>query len=336
VDDQFVGATVKCGKCAQPFTARSSPASAPRGAADTVKIKMSIKPAVDDEIDIVLDGEGAAALQDPTEATVPPPVALYRLDVGGATSHGRVRNRNEDSFSIQQTSWSNLDRRRDLAAVVVADGLGGHEAGDQASGMVIRTVGASMSALLHGALSGQIPNPSPALAGNIAQAIRDANKAVHQRGKSEAACKGMCSTAAVALVWDGQVKIGHVGDCRVYHVRGDRLAQVTRDQTLVERMVELGQLTPKEALTHPARNEVTQAIGKYGDIAPASYELKLEPGDWLIVACDGLHAHVDSKMLLDAIRKASGPAWILAQSLVDLANQGGGSDNCTVVALRCY
>jgi serine/threonine protein phosphatase PrpC len=137
-------------------------------------------------------------------------------------------------------------------------------------------------------------------------------------------------------VWDGQVKIGHVGDCRVVHFRGDRAIQITRDQTLVERMVELGQLSPKEALTHPARNEVTQAIGSYGDIAPASYEMKVEPGEWLIVACDGLHAHVDAKLFQETMRKASGPAWSVAQNLVDLANQGGGSDNCTVVVVRCY
>jgi serine/threonine protein phosphatase PrpC len=337
VDNLVVGMTVKCGKCGQPFGVRSPPApTAPAGAP---KIKMSVKPTSDDEISLVLDGPGAAALfaADPVpRLAVAPPVAAYRLDIGSATSPGRVRTRNEDSFLVHQMSWSNLERRRDLAAIVVADGLGGHEAGDQASGMVIRTIGASLAALLPGALSGQVPGPGPALAATITQAIRDANKAVHQRGKSETGCKGMASTAAVVLVWDGQVRIGHVGDCRVYHLRGDRLAQVTRDQTLVERMVELGQLSPKEALTHPARNEVTQAIGNYADIAPASYEMKLEPGDWLIVACDGLHAHVDSKMLQETIRKASGPAWALAQTLVDMANQGGGSDNCTVVALRCY
>jgi protein phosphatase len=342
VENQFLGTTLKCGKCAKPFAVRAPspapPAATAGSAAPPVKIKMSVKPLSDDDITFVLDGPGAAALQAPEPAAplAEPTVLSYRLDIGSATSPGRVRTRNEDSFLVQQLSWSNLDRRNDLAAVVVADGLGGHEAGDQASGMVVRTIGASMIALLHGALGGQIPAPSPALAGSIAQAIKDANKAVHQRGKREPGCKGMASTAAVVLVWNGHAKIGHIGDCRVYHFRGDRLGQVTRDQTLVERMVELGQLTPKEALTHPARNEVTQAIGNYADIAPASYELKLDTGDWLIVACDGLHAHVDSKMLQETLRKNTAPARLLAQHLVDMANQEGGSDNCTVVALRCY
>ncbi len=122
----------------------------------------------------------------------------------------------------------------------------------------------------------------------------------------------------------------------MYHQRGGRLTQVTRDQTLVARMVELGQLTPEEALTHPARNDVSQALGKRFDLEPARYSLTLEREDWLIVACDGLHAHVEAPCLQEEIhRAAAAPASYLAQHLVHLANQRGGSDNCTVVVLHC-
>src|SRR5262249_23300713 len=163
-----------------------------------------------------------------------------------------VRKRNEDSFLVQQLSYSNLDRRRDIALIVVADGLGGHEAGDQASGMAIRQIGAGLAPLLQGALAGQTPDPTPAMpAATIERVIKETNRAVHRRGQTEAGCKGMGATAAVVLIWDWQVKIGHIGDCRVYHQRADKLTQVTRDQTLVERMVELGQLTRQQALTHP-------------------------------------------------------------------------------------
>jgi protein phosphatase len=260
-----------------------------------------------------------------------------RLDIGSATSPGRVRKRNEDSFLVHHVCWSNLDQRREIGLVIVADGLGGHEAGDQASGMAIRQIGAGLAALIHGALTGQVLNPPPdQLAEAIAWSIKEANRAIHRRGQTESACRGMGATAAVVAVWDGQVKVGHVGDCRVYHYRADHLNQVTRDQTLVERLVELGQLTPKEALTHPSRNEVTQAIGTQAEVTPAAYQLQLAPGDWLIVACDGLHAHVDARQLQETIRKAGPAAAPLAQQLVDLANQGGGMDNCTVVAIRCF
>jgi protein phosphatase len=122
----------------------------------------------------------------------------------------------------------------------------------------------------------------------------------------------------------------------VYHYRADTLTQVTRDQTLAQRMVDLGQLTPKEALTHPARNEVIQALGHRPEIVPAAYELALAAGDWLVVACDGLHAHVEHPALQDAVRRAAPSAAALAQQLVELADQGGGTDNCTVTVIRCY
>ena len=101
-------------------------------------------------------------------------------------------------------------------------------------------------------------------------------------------------------------------------------------------MVELGQLTPQEAINHPSGNEVTQAVGKRADIQPARYGLKLAKGDWLLVACDGLHAHVDDRTIQDAVNNAAFAAAPLADQLVDLANQRGGSDNCTVVAAYCF
>jgi PPM family protein phosphatase len=100
-------------------------------------------------------------------------------------------------------------------------------------------------------------------------------------------------------------------------------------------MIELGTLSPEEAEDHPARNEVTQALGKTFDIKPATNRLVLERGDWLIVACDGLHAHVDAGLLQQEItRAAAAPACYLAQRLVDLADEIGGSDNCTVVVMH--
>jgi serine/threonine protein phosphatase PrpC len=111
---------------------------------------------------------------------------------------------------------------------------------------------------------------------------------------------------------------------------------VTRDQTLVNRMVELGQLSPKEAIGHPASNEVLQAIGTRTVIEPAQYKLKLAPGDWLLVACDGLHGQVDDKTIQATVSRAPPSAALLANRLVDLADQSGGADNCTVVAVRCY
>ena len=143
------------------------------------------------------------------------------------------------------------------------------------------------------------------------------------------------STAAALVALDEEVRVSHVGDCRVYHWHAGSLKQVTRDQTLVARMVELGKLSPTEARVHPQRNEVTQAIGKHLDIHPGAYQLRMERGDWVLVASDGLHAHVDDQALAAALAEATTFTASLVQHLVDLANQGGGTDNCTVVAMHC-
>jgi protein phosphatase len=140
----------------------------------------------------------------------------------------------------------------------------------------------------------------------------------------------------VVVFWDGKAIIGHVGDARVYHRSGEKFMQVTRDQTLAARMVELGQLSPREALSHPARNDLTQAIGHQADVKPASYDLRLVAGDWVIVASDGLHAHLEVAALEKNLVKPPPSASALAHALVEQADRAGGSDNCTVAVVRCY
>jgi protein phosphatase len=273
----------------------------------------------------------------PRTEPVPASATTCRLDIGSASSRGRVRERNEDSLFVQQLTWIAQDQSHEIALIVVADGMGGHPAGDQASRLVIRTMGSVLAPLLTGALNGQFKDAAaPTLAETIDYAIQEANRAVYRKGKADPACKGMGATAAVVLAWDGQALIGHVGDCRVYHQSGNRLTQVTRDQTLVARMVELGQLTPEEAATHPARNEVTQAIGARAEVEPSQHRLQLTRGDWLIIACDGLYTHVDDRALQDAVSRSAHSATRLASYLIDLANRGGGTDNCTVVTAYCY
>jgi protein phosphatase len=297
VAEQHVTAPVTCGWCSRPFTAQT-PAAAP--------------------------------------AAFAAPGRVQRLDIGSATSSGRIRDRNEDSFLVQHLVWSNLDERHEIALLALADGMGGYEAGHRASGMVIRTVGSVLTPLLGAALSGL--NTSTALsksAETIDRALREANAAILGQAKSDPGCKGMGATAEVVLIWDGRAQIGHVGDCRVYHHRDGRLTQVTRDQTLVARMVELGTLTPREALRHPSRNEVSQAVGKQPALEPARYEVQFAPGDWLIAACDGLHAHLDGDALQAELNQPAASAAQRARPLVERTNQLGGSDNCTVLAVHC-
>ena len=288
-------------------------------------------PATDVESDLELQLDGpAAAFQ--AEASPGHPAAPHglALDIGSATSVGRIRQRNEDSLLVQHQRCANLDRHYELALVAVADGMGGYEAGDRASALVVCQLGEAFAPLLARALTQDVTPED--IVSFLDKAIKSANAAVLQQAQADPHCQGMGATLAAVVISDDEVRVGHVGDCRVYHIRAGELKQVTRDQTLVARMVELGTLTPEEARRHPQRNEVTQAVGKHADIRPARYRLQLRSGDWLLVASDGLHAHVDEPALLTAVLESTNPAS-LAQHLVSLADQGGGSDNCTVVAI---
>ncbi len=258
-----------------------------------------------------------------------------RLVLGSASTRGRVRDRNEDSLLVQHCTWSNREERHDVALVVVADGMGGHAAGEQASAIVVRALSGVVTPLVTAAMSEQATGVALADPAEVLdRGLIDANRLVREAALRNPAWKGMGSTAVVLLIWDGRVSIRLVGDCRVYHWHEGKLTQVTRDQTLVARMVELGQLTPEEAVNHPRRNEVAQAVGKYALIEPASYETALSAGDWLVACSDGLSAHVSDRVLSEMIAKAGSSATELAQHLIERANQGGGSDNCTVVTVR--
>jgi protein phosphatase len=268
---------------------------------------------------------------------VRPAAGPSRLSIGCASSRGRIRDRNEDAFLVQHLRWLSQGEHREAALLVVADGMGGYQAGDKASRMVLESVGNVLSPLLTAQLSGS--GDDGAEAAEIDRAINEANEDVFVQATSDPACKGMGATAAIVLIRGGQAFIGHIGDCRVYHHRSGQLTQVTRDQTLVERMIELEQITRERAKKHPARNEVTQAIGRRAEIEPAHHRLELAAGDWLLVCCDGLTAHLetpDLEQLLSEIAPAAPSAHDLARQLVDLADERGGSDNCTVVVASCY
>src|SRR5262249_14080348 len=299
VAEQHLGVPVRCHKCGKTFTAQPT----------------------------------ALASKPPTTEPIPQTAGALRLDIAGVTSIGRERSRNEDSFLVQHLTWSDLNENHQLALVIVADGMGGHAGGDQAARLALRTIGAVLAPLLTAALDIQQRDVTRAgLASSIDSAIKEANRVVQQAAATDRRYKGMGATAAVVVIWNGRVVIGHIGDCRVYHYHAAHLKQVTRDQTLVNRMVELGQLKPEEAAAHPASNQVLQAIGSRTAIEPARHKLKLVPGDSLLVACDGLHGQVDDRTIQAIVSKAGPSAALLASRLVDLADQSGGADNCTVVA----
>jgi protein phosphatase len=263
----------------------------------------------------------------------PPSSGQALLSVGSATSPGVVRERNEDSFLVLHSSWANLDNRHEMAIVVVADGMGGYQGGERASGLAIAAMGKALAPLLVDTVAAPPAAGGDGIPTAIAHAFDEGHRAV-LAAANEAGHQEMGATAVAVVVLDDTAHVGLAGDCRVYHQHGNQLAQITRDQTLVNRMVQLGQLTPEEAANHPRRNEVTQALGMRSAIEPVRYSVKLQPGDWLVIACDGLYAHVEDARLREEVGKWTGSVDGLAKHLVDLTNGLGGSDNCTVVIVQ--
>jgi len=207
---------------------------------------------------------------------------------------------------------------------VVADGMGGHAAGEVASQLTLAT--------LHEALQGD-GEPSRA---KVEHAIEAANGTVLQRSNDEIELRGMGTTlTGVVLVRDGdeqQLMVFNVGDSRTYLLHGGRLEQVTRDHSYVEELVQLGELTPEQARVHPHRNVVTRAIGIEPAIVPDVWERALTIGDRYLICSDGLVNEVDDPTIAEILRATPDPQRA-ADELLTLANDFGGRDNIAIIVV---
>ena len=262
---------------------------------------------------------------------VPTPEPI-RLHVSRATSPGRVRDRNEDGLLVSQLAWAAGGADHEITLMAVLDGMGGHAAGDRAAAIAAHGLASALLPRLAGLVAGVEPLPDEAgFLEMLDLALWEANRAVHRAASEDSALAGLGATGVAALVCDGTAAICHVGDCRAYLFRAGELQTLTQDQTLARRMVELGTLTERQARTHPSASQVTQALGRQYDIEPSRQTLALAPDDLLVLACDGLHAHLDEAAVAAVLAKRPGEP---ASALVEAANAAGGSDNCTVVVGR--
>ena len=280
-----------------------------------------------------------------------------RLEIAAWTTTGMVRTGNEDAFALLHASESRQDDVNESALVLLCDGMGGYEAGEVAAALAIQIMRQNLVqkkpfAPLSGASSfssDMMSNqPRPDGQGHAAPpihveemkqtlkaALKEANKHIYTVSRSPGSKRrGMGCTAEAVYVDGRHVVVGHVGDSRTYHLHEGRLIQMTRDQTLVNRLVELGTLSPEEAETHPRRNELQQAIGGQPDVEPGLYAGVLKAGDWVVVCSDGLTNHVSNADLEQMLRGEGYSAETVARRLVNLANLQGATDNATVVVIR--
>lgn len=238
------------------------------------------------------------------------------MDIWGITHRGAVRQQNQDAYAARR-----LDDGRVIA--LVCDGMGGARAGNVASTMAVE--------LFMDGLLGTLPDQSDEEW--LRQAAASANHAVFQRASTDPECTGMGTTLVAALAGEGEAVILNEGDSRAYHVTQEGISLVTRDHSLVEDMVERGELTRDQARIHPHKNLITRALGAEPVLMADCFRQPIAPGDYLLLCSDGLSNVVtEQEMLYEVIH--GGEDEGCCQRLLDIALQRGAPDNVTVVLIR--
>jgi PPM family protein phosphatase len=228
-----------------------------------------------------------------------------KIRAGVATDIGRVRDGNEDSFLIEPPLYA------------VADGMGGHRGGEVASQLALETVEQLFR-------RGE---------GTLGEQIREANRAVFERSAEDHSVAGMGTTLTAALVRDGELHLAHVGDSRAYLSRAGALRQLTRDHTLIDRMIRAGEISAAEAEAHPHRNVLTRSVGTEPDVSVDEEDIGLLDGDRLLLCSDGLTNMVTEDVIQAILESTPTNPQEAAERLVRAANRAGGVDNITVVVL---
>ena len=238
------------------------------------------------------------------------------LSVAARTDVGMVRAGNEDSF------FADADPQRGL--FVVADGMGGHAAGEVASAMAVDIVRRDLA---------EVRALSDTAAPRLTDALKAANHSIFLRTVTEVDKQGMGTTASVLLLADGRYLIGQVGDSRVYLLRDGKLQQVTKDHSYVQEQVDAGFLTPEQARNHPYSNVITRCVGASDSVEPDTYTGAVQTGDVFLVASDGLTGMVDDRRIAYLLSLPLEPRKIV-DALIKEANARGGLDNITAIVIR--
>lgn len=239
------------------------------------------------------------------------------------TDTGRIREHNEDAIG------TNLD----AGLLVLADGMGGYNAGEVASGIAVKT----MLELVAEACAREDRNELDAETQLMRQSIvlRDsiirANKIIHQTARSQPQCEGMGTTVAACLFFDNRVSIAHVGDSRVYRLRGGQFQQMTLDHSLLQELVARGFYSHEEAQRATNKNYVTRALGVEPAVNVEIQEEEVQPDDVYLLCSDGLPDMVEDEDIHLTISTFSANLETVGQQLIQLANDHGGKDNCSVI-----
>lgn len=243
------------------------------------------------------------------------------VETFGLSDVGCIRELNEDCFCIH-----GFDRIEDKGFCILADGMGGHNAGEVASQNAVRFIDERMSNALESDSDDKIPSA-------LIDAIGKANERVYRMSVDSTAHSGMGTTVVVSYIDGGIAYIANVGDSRAYVVNGDGIRQLTCDHSVVEELVKSGTITREEARVHPQRNIITRAVGTEPTVATDIFEYEYSTGDVLILCSDGLYSMIDDEEIRNIVIEEETSENTVCK-LVDAAKESGGLDNITVICIR--
>lgn len=240
------------------------------------------------------------------------------MKIAAKTDIGRMRSSNQDSYAAGEF-------QNGVAWAVVCDGMGGNAGGNVASSTAVKSISDKITnSYREGMTSSSIKNL-------LVTAITNANYEIYDMACGNSELSGMGTTVVAAIITEGTVYVAHAGDSRAYLISSDEIRQITKDHSLVQDMVEKGEITPDEARKHPSKNLITRALG-VDEIIKIDFNVEDTDSDDLLLICtDGLTNFVDTTEIFRIV--SDNPHADIADTLVDIANENGGGDNITVVAV---
>lgn len=243
------------------------------------------------------------------------------MKISSFTHKGMVRPNNEDSCLVVPP-WSGMAINTGLCMFAVADGMGGQNAGEIASGLAVKT---ARQWLNTGGFS-QLTLET------VEELFALTNQEVWNYSQKHPEASGMGTTFTMLLIHQDKAICGHIGDSRLYRWRDGQLQQITNDHTLVAEQVRMGKITPEQARVHPTRHILSRVLGVRQFVSPEVFAIELKKGDLYLLCSDGVYGMISDEEIARQLQQPEFPE--LSGSLIDAANAAGGKDNCTAVVLK--
>lgn len=248
------------------------------------------------------------------------------LEIVSQTDPGMVRSHNEDSVSFDAPH----------GLVVLADGMGGYNAGEVASGIAVSMLSSELKLALDRfaptRLNGEAAEQAAVKL--LDEHVRRANRSIFQAAQSQPQYAGMGTTLVTALFYNNRMSVAHIGDSRMYRLRGETFDQITRDHSLLQEQIESGMITKEEARVSQNKNLVTRAMGIDPEVEPEIKTYEVRPGDVYLLCSDGLNDMVEDGEIRLTLATLQSNLTLAAGQLVQMANDNGGRDNVSVILVK--